>query len=243
MQKFFASSQNITDEKIIISEKEQVHHIKDVLRLKLKEKVKISDNKGNEYLTEITGLLPEKIILTIKERLITQEQKMKLTVACAIPKQAKIDDIIDKLTQLGVDRIIPMLTQRVIVKIDKAKSKERLLRLQKIALSAAQQSKRRTLPLIDPLKNIKEVFLESKDFDLKLIPALFSQRKTLKEILSGKTPKNILALIGPEGDFTDEEMQMALKSGFVPVTLGELVLRVDTAAVTVASFIKLYADD
>jgi 16S rRNA (uracil1498-N3)-methyltransferase len=150
-----------------------------------------------------------------------------------------MDDIIDKLTQVGVDRIIPMLTRRVIIKLDKERAGLRLARWQKLALAASGQSQRDSLPEICEFRKFSEVVAGSGEYDLKLIPALIGERRHLKEILGQGIYKNILVLIGPEGDFTPQELQAALEEGFIPVTLGERVLRVDTAAVAVAAFIKL----
>jgi 16S rRNA (uracil1498-N3)-methyltransferase len=154
-----------------------------------------------------------------------------------------MDDIIDKLTQLGVDRIIPLETERVIVKWDKNQRVRHLERFQKIALNASQQSQRKALPVIEPIKDIKEVISTAAGYDLKLIPHLMGERKTLKEIFIKNRPKNILVLIGPEGDFSSAEVALAKRAGFIPVSLGDLVLRVETAAVAIASFIRLYLNN
>jgi 16S rRNA (uracil1498-N3)-methyltransferase len=241
MHKFHIPSENISADKIIISDKGRVRHIKDVLRLKPKDKVILFDERANEYTADIEKVSSGGISLKVKEKSVsTASSKFRLTVACAIPKKAKMDDIIDKLTQLGVDRIIPLKTGRTVVKIDKHKEAGRKARWEKIAVNAAQQSQRPGLPVIDPIKDIKEILEESRDFDLKLIPTLAGKRRFLKEIFAKACPRNILVLIGPEGDFTPQEVAAALKTGFIPVTLGKLVLRVDTAAVTVTSFIRLY---
>jgi len=201
----------------------------------------IFDEQGNEYLTELENISLSCLVFKIKEkRKFKPAKQVSLTIACAIPKKSKIDDIIDKLTQLGVDKIIPLETERVIVKLDKHKKITRRKRWEKIAQVAAQQSQRNTLPVIEEVKNIKQLLAESKDYDLKLIPALIGQRKTIKEAIAMHKPKNILVLIGPEGDFTAQELNLAVKAGFIPVTLGDNVLRVETAAVAVAAFVRLY---
>jgi 16S rRNA (uracil1498-N3)-methyltransferase len=242
MHRFYLPSQNISGDKIIISDKAQIHHLADVLRLKIAQRLIVFDEKGNEYKCAIKELLKDKAILELKEKISSfKKVEIKITVACAIPKRAKMDDIIDKLTQLGVTRIIPLLTERVIVKLDKHKRISRLTRWKKIAQNAAQQSQRSCVPVIEPISDIKEVS-QASDFDLKLIPTLIDERRPLKDVLLSSKPSNILVLIGPEGDFTPKEVKMAIKAGCVPVTLGELVLRVDTAAIAVASFIRLYAD-
>jgi len=225
---------------IVISDLEQVHHINNVLHLKANEEIIVFDEESNEYYTVIEKITPKAISLKIKNtKKKAAERKFSITVACAIPKKSKFDDLIDKLTQLGVDRIIPMETERVVVKLDVLKKDARLSRWNKIVVSASEQSQRNTLPVLEPVKDIKKVLLESDGYDLKLIPALIDERKTLNEVFRGGNPKNILVLIGPEGDFSSAEVSSAKKAGFIPVTLGANVLRVETAAVAVVSFIKL----
>lgn len=243
MHRFYCPSQNISTDKIIISDKFSVHHLRDALRLKVGDEIIVFDDKGNEYSSIIEKLLSKTVMLEIKDKhKFIPASKLQITVACAIPKKSKMDDIIDKLTQLGVNRIIPLLTERVIVKLDKDKEVSRLARWRRIALSSAKQSQRNQLPIINSIRNIKEVLSDKllKDFDLKLIPTLTGNRKPLKEIICKSKPKNILVLIGPEGDFTSAEIVLAIKAGCIPVSLGDLVLRVETAAIAVTSFIRLY---
>jgi 16S rRNA (uracil1498-N3)-methyltransferase len=239
MHRFFLSSLNISGDKIIISDKEQIHYLKNVLRLAAKEKVMVFDHKGQEYLCRIKELLRNKIILETQERLLSKDNKLHITIACAIPKKSKMDDIIDKLTQLGADRIIPMETERVIVKLGQAKKASKLERWKKIAVSASQQSQRAGIPVIDGVKNIQEVLREASSFDLKLIPTLTAERRALlRSVLAESRPRSILVLIGPEGDFTPKEIDLAKNAGFIPVSLGDLVLRVETAAVAITSVLN-----
>jgi 16S rRNA (uracil1498-N3)-methyltransferase len=245
MHRFYTTCQNISGDTILISDKNQVHHIRNVLRLKIKEEVVIFDDKGNEYSSIIEKILPKSVIFKIKKKLksFPQKNKLKITVACAIPKKSKMDEIIDKLTQLGVDRIIPLETQRVVIRLDEHKKILRQKRWQKIALNASLQSQRSNLPIIEPIRKIKEVLSKVQDFDLKLIPTLRGNRKSLRETLDKFKPKNILVLIGPEGDFSPDEVESAKRAGFIPLSLGDLILRVETAAITVASFIRLLYED
>lgn len=241
MSRFFSPAGNITKDSIIISDKDQVHHMKDVLRLKTKDEIMVFDDLGREYFCVIEKLSFEGAVLKIRH---TKEantiQRMRISVACAIPKKSKMDDIVDKLTQLGVDRIIPLVSERVIVKLDEKKKISRKERWEKIALSSAKQTQRAVSPVIEAPKSVEEVLAESGDFDLKLIAALIGERKSLRSVLEKSKPKNILVLIGPEGDFTQDEVNIAKKAGCLLVSLGDLVLRVDTAAIATASFITLY---
>lgn len=242
MHRFYCLSQNINGDQVSIEDKRQLHHARDVLRLKRNEEVIIFDAEGNEYVSLVREITNKRMLLEIKNKRLLKVSKVKITVACAIPKKSKFDDIVDKLTQLGVERIIPMLTERVIVKWDKEKRMLEQKRWEKITLCASQQSQRSTLPIIEPIKDIREVLFESAGFDLKLIPTLIGKRKSLKEIFAQFKPQNILVFIGPEGDFTWQEVALAKKAGCIPVSLGDLVLRVETAAVAVASFMRLYED-
>ena len=242
MHRLFCSSADIKDRRIIISDIGALHHIKNVLRLKPGEEIIVCDDKGNEYACVAQAFHAKNMVLMVKgKRNIQKSGRVIITVACAVPKNSRFDDIVDKLTQVGVDRIVPMLTERVIVKLDKAKESLRLNRWQKVGLSAAQQSQRHNLPEISRVKSFNEVIEESAKlgYDLKLIPVLTGQRKTLKAVLNDCQPKNVLFLIGPEGDFTFKEVSLAVGAGFIPVSLGEFILRVETAAVSVASFIRL----
>jgi 16S rRNA (uracil1498-N3)-methyltransferase len=245
MPRIFIAKNDVSADSVTISDKEQLHHLSAVLRLKTKEPLTAVDEKGNIYSTIIEEISRRSMVLRIKkiDQNLTAGNKSSLTVACAIPKKSRIDDIIDTLTQLGVDRIIPLKTARVVVEMDKAKEADKLMRWRKIAQSAAQQSQRNTLPLIEPVMGLDEVLAGSDNYNLKLIPALIDQHKTLKQALANKKAKNILVLIGPEGDFTPQELAACKGQGFIPVTLGEQVLRVATAAAAVAGFIRLNEDN
>lgn len=240
MHRFYCPIQNISGNKIILSDKEQIHHLKDVLRLKAGKEIMLFDEQGNEYNSIIERLSSNTICLKIKQKYKPAfVGRVKITVASAIPKKSKFDDIVDKLTQLGVERIIPLKTERSLIKLDQCKETQKLQRWKKIALSATQQSQRNAIPIIDSVKDIKEILAVAENFDLKLIPTLAGRPKPLREALADFQGKNILVLIGPEGDFSPSEVELAKKAGCVVVSLGDLVLRVETAAVAVVSFIRL----
>jgi 16S rRNA (uracil1498-N3)-methyltransferase len=245
MHRFFVDSGSVSSGMVNITDKEQVHHIKNVLRLKVKEAIVVCDDKGRQYGCEIEKIMPDIVVAKVKDvdLAAASSKKIYLAVACAIPKKSKIDDIIDKLTQLGVNKIIPMETERVIVRLDNKKREMRKARWEKIALNSAKQSQRKDVPAIEPAKDLRGALLIARDFDLKLIPHLEGRRKSLKGALSTGSPKSVIIFIGPEGDFSPEEVELAKQAGCVPVSLGELVLRVETAAVAVASFIRLNEDD
>ncbi len=239
MNRFYCKSTEVQGERIIIRDPGQLHHLKDVLRFKAGDKAGIFDDKGNDYSVKLKDISESQAEFLVLEKKSSPDiAKTRVTVACAVPKRSKLDDIIDKLTQLGVDRIIPLQSERVIVKIDPAKALQRQKRWEKIALSASKQSQRSSVPVVDPLTDFAELINKAEEFDLKLIPNLEGGRKKLKDALSAAKPLSVLVLIGPEGDFSPEEIAAARKAGFIPVTFGDLVLRVETACLYIASILN-----
>jgi 16S rRNA (uracil1498-N3)-methyltransferase len=241
MHRFFIDY--IKGDNAVLTDVAQLHHIRDVLRLKVKDEVIIFDGKGHEYNGVIMSMNKKQVELKVKPSNKQPVNTANLTVACAIPKGSHMDDIIDGLTQLGVERIVPMLTERVVVKLDEAGAVSKLKRWQKIAQSAAQQCQRSDMPIISPVTNVKKVITDAQNFDLKLIPHLSGKRRLLKDVLSKKNYKNIIVLIGPEGDFTPKEVEFALHNDYIPVSLGDSVLRVATAAIAVAAYIRFALGD
>jgi 16S rRNA (uracil1498-N3)-methyltransferase len=221
-----------------ITDNVTLHHIRDVLRLKKGNEVVIFDGVGQEYKGIINTIDKKQVVLKLSPLNQRRTKNTKLTIACALPKGSKMDDIIDYLTQLGVERIIPVLSDRVVVKLDESNKEVKSKRWQKIARSAAQQSRRSSIPVISPITDIEDVIKDSEGFDLKLITHLSSKRTLIKSVLSKRKPENIIVLIGPEGDFTPVEISLALHNDFTPVSLGENVLRVATAAIAVTAWIE-----
>lgn len=228
----------ITGKTATISDVGQLHHLRDVLRLNVGDEVDVFDSEGNEYSCMIEKLDKKQVALVIKAHKAAPDRKLKLTIACAVPKQSRMDEVIDKLTQLGVDSIIPLMTQRAVVNLE-GSGEARLERWRKIALNASEQSHRNTLPAIYQITSLKPVLAEAEGYQLKLVATLAGEKKNINQVLTGLTPASIFVLIGPEGDFTPEEIQETIEAGFIPVSLGNAVLRVETAAIAVASYIKL----
>jgi len=260
MARLYCPKESIHGEQIIIDERRQIHYLRDVLRLKVGDAVFVFDGEANEYLCQIQESSKRLVKLLVKEKMQIKPQvsKCELAVACALPKQKnRFDDLVDKLSQLGVNKIIPMITKRTIIQWDSHQKQQHHLRWCKIAQAACSQSGRNLLAVIEPVKEINQILTHSEFYDLKLIPTLTLETQPLKDIIlkplprpSSTTmfclkegrglPKSILILIGPEGDFTAQELTQARNAGFIPVSLGDLVLRVDTAAIAVAAFFRLW---
>lgn len=236
MHRFYLS-QKITGTIASISDIGQLHHMEDVLRLKPGDEVVLFDSEGTEYLAKIETLNRKLASLSIEMIKQAKPKTSYLSIACAVPKKAGMDDIVDKLTQLGVDEVVPLITERVIGRPDED-NEHKLGRWRKIALSASEQSQRNKLPVISPMTSFKDILARSNQYLIKLIPTLSGQRKNIQDVISSSFQGSILVLIGPEGDFSPEEVRQAGIYGFIPVSLGENVLKVDTAAVAVASYIR-----
>ncbi|MEA3492807.1 MAG: RsmE family RNA methyltransferase [Candidatus Margulisiibacteriota bacterium] len=228
MHRFF-----VPQDQIPVITGSDAHQIKNVLRMKSGDKLELLDGSGEIYTVKISELKRDNIVCEIiSERSETIEQKVSVTIAQCLPKTKKMDLIIQKCTELGVNKIIPTLSERSIAKGDKSD------RWKKIAKEAAEQSGRATIPEIDPLTEFGDLLKLSKDYDLALIPWELEQETTLKHTLTTTLPHYILILIGSEGGFSKSEIDLAVAAGFKPTTLGKNILRTETAGMSILSMIN-----
>ena len=214
----------------------ETHHATQVLRVKPGDTVNVFDGRGHEAQAQFG----EAGRLAILQQSTTPPLPCRITLAQAIPKK-NMDLIVQKATELGVAGIVPLISQRTIVQLDEDSKK--IERWREIVLEACKQSGNNWLPEIQPPQKAR-AFLDSPGtFDLKLIASLQPDAKPLKHILSNaasiqssKHP-SILILIGPEGDFTPAELSSAKSAGCLPLSLGPLVLRAETAALYALSIL------
>lgn len=227
-------SENIENNHCTLEKDEAVHCIK-VLRHKVGDTINIIDGKGAIYQCIISELLRDKVLVEIKN--IRQDwgaHPYRLTLAvCPTKNTDRYEWFVEKATEIGVDEIVPIIgthSERKILKTE---------RLNKIILSATKQSLKGSIPHIQEPLSVKDFILQTSKCDaLKLIAYCFdgdTERKSIKEILYDFKGSSIIIMIGPEGDFSLEEVQEALKNGYQPVHLGNSRLRTETAAVTAAS--------
>jgi 16S rRNA (uracil1498-N3)-methyltransferase len=243
MHRFYYPHSDFSPPKITITDSTEMHHLKNVLRMKKGDRMEIFNGLGDEILGVIENITETAAEIKILSRQHQAQGKQRVILACAIPKKAKFEFIIEKATELGVDEIIPMQTARteVIVKDDRRERKN--ARYQAVAVNAAKQSGRSIMPKVSEVTSFKDVIAGAGGETAKLIPCLVGQRKSLHEAFNDvRHAKSILFLIGPEGDFTAGEVDAALKAGFVPVSLGETTLKVDTAAITVVACARMLAN-
>ena len=223
------------------------NHIKNVLRMHPGDQLAVRpDTDGNEegsgeYLFEIVSFSESTVIcrlLSVREA--QTELPVRVLLFQGLPKADKMDLIIQKAVELGVTQIVPVRTKRSIVKLDEGKAQKRLRRWQSIAEAAAKQSRRAVIPTVEMPMSVQEaVRYAAQNAEVRLIPYELQQDdEGTKALLEGLQPGSTLAFfIGPEGGFDPEEIEMAKAEGIRPITLGKRILRTETAAMVVLSWI------
>ena len=239
MYRFFVEKEQIGEKTIRIIGSD-VNHIRNVLRMKPGEEILISDGEKKEYHCEIKTLDPEYVealIMFVKEEGLDLPSKVYLFQG--LPKNDKMELIIQKAVELGVYAVVPVATKRAVVKLDDKKEAKKLVRWQSISESAAKQAKRLIIPEVMPVMSFKEAVAFSQTMDVRLIPYELAENMAYtRQVLSQIKPgQSIGIFIGPEGGFAEEEVELALNSGMETITLGKRILRTETAGMTVLSIL------
>ena len=241
MPKFFFNKNDISRGRVqLFGEDEK--HIKTVLRAREGEEITLCDGEGMDYQCRIASLERGVLLDILSKEVCETEPKTKITLYQGLPKADKMELIIQKCVELGVDRIVAVSTERAIVKLDKKEAKK-LERWQKIAESAAKQSGRGKIPEIgQQVLKFKEAVAEAKELDGAIIPYEREQETGIRQFVQGFKGESIGVFIGPEGGFADEEIALAQENGITPITLGKRILRTETAGMTTTA-ILLYELD
>ena len=229
MQRYFIKNKDM------LLEESDIKHIKKVMRMNINDKIEVVYN-NKLHICEITSLEPFniKVIEKLDE---DKKTKIELTVAVALVKEQKMDVILQKLTELGVSRIIPVSMERSIVKLDKERFNKKKVRWESICKEASEQSKRTNIPIIEDIKSIKD--LTKEDADLKLVASTKEKEKLLNYYLQSiEDCAKIIMVIGPEGGISDKEEDILVSNGYNRVSFGNLIFRVETATIYVASIIN-----
>ena len=237
MHRFYIHPEDVTGKKINIGP-DQARHAYSVLRLRKEASVAAFDGEGNEYLGILMSLSAKKGTMYIREIRSAEADNIQITLAAALPRFSKFESIVDKATQLGVGTIIPIVTERTVVKLGKEKSYKKVERWQKIAVEAAKQCGCAFVPKVEQVIDFAKLIKKVSAHDLILIPSLQKGTVSLKKAAKGRKPKRPIIFIGPEGDFTQEEVSYVNKHGAIGITLGENVLRCETAVTMVLSVLN-----
>lgn len=243
MFNFFIEEGNRRNNRYMISGADY-NHIKNVLRMKIGDEFLVSENNVSN-LCRIESFEGECIIAEIIEESFQDTTlPIKIYLFQGLPKSDKMELIIQKAVELGVEGIIPVEMNRCVVKLDDKKKKNKTERWQAIAESAAKQSKRTSIPEVHNVMTYKQALAKASELDVFIVPyeckdGMESTKNALAKIRSGMS---VGILIGPEGGFELNEIDAATESGGITVSLGKRILRTETAAITAVGMCMLYAE-
>jgi 16S rRNA (uracil1498-N3)-methyltransferase len=236
MHRFYISPENWNPDVLSLSGSE-AHHARDVLRMKRGDRAVLFNGRGREITAEIVDLSGDEVHFRRLQETETPPFRCRITLGQAVPKGKNMDLIVQKAVEIGAAEIAPLISERTIVDLDKKEAEQKKAKWKQIAIEAAKQCGQNWLPQVHPPRKLKDFFSDAGNFDLRLIGSLQPDAIHLKKILADYTdqhrdrPRNVLMLVGPEGDFTPAELGLAKTNGCLPITLGPIILRVETAAI------------
>ena len=244
MSRFYCPPEKVREGSVYL-DGDEARHIYKVMRVRPDDEVVVFDGI-KEYEGVITSAAPKSVVVRItKAGRMRPESELNVSIAIGLPKGKKMDLIVQKCTELGVKEIIPMKTERSVVLPDNKDEGKKIKRWLEIARGASKQSGRINIPAISGITAFKEVIKMSESFSTAFIGCVSETGYAFKKALKDKKPdrKNkMLFLVGPEGGFSKDEIELAKKSKTSPVYLGERVLRTETAAIYIMSVIKFFYD-
>jgi 16S rRNA (uracil1498-N3)-methyltransferase len=222
----------------------EAHHALHVLRLKRGELATILDGIGNEYLCAVENCSRNVVTLTVSLKNFTPPPPCSITLIQAVPKGKIIEGIIQKAVELGARRIVPLLTERVVTQLDGEDAAAKQEKWRQVAIEAIKQCGAAWLPEIGVPMTPAHFLARKETFDLSLVGSLQKERRHPRECFQEyrakhqRPPQSTAVWIGPEGDFTPEELEAIQAAGALPISLGKLVLRVETAAIYCLSILN-----
>jgi len=237
MHRFYLPPAEAEGDLLLLSESE-AHHAFNVLRLKSGEQVTVLDGAGREILCQVRSLATRMVELDVLEWRTWPEPPANLTLLQAIPKGGVMDDIVGKATQLGVRRIVPVLTARCEVHLDAGAGARKAEKWRHTAIEALKQCGLPWLPKVEPAARFADALAKENTAGLSVVATLRPDAAHPRDVLGGfhrehgTLPGAVAVWIGPEGDFIPEELEALEHAGVKPVTLGPRVLRCDTAAIS-----------
>lgn len=238
MHCFYTEKENMIGKQVCITGTD-VNHIKNVLRMEAGETITVCDGEGTFYECVLDTLSKERIeAQVLNSRQAETELPVKITLFQGLPKKDKMELIIQKAVELGVDEIVPVATRFCVAKLEDAKKeKKKLERWQEIARAAAKQSGRGVIPKVKPLLTYKEALETAALLDECIIPyeKAAGMRAAGEKICEMAKQRSVGIFIGPEGGFSEEEVEMAMASGITPISLGKRILRTETAGLCILS--------
>ena len=252
MHRFYISPGSWNPDALFLSGGE-AHHARDVLRMNQGDRVVVFNGRGREITAEIADLTKDEVRLRKLQENQTPPLRCRITLGQAIPKGKNMDLIVQKAVEIGAAEIAPLISERTIVDLDAKEAEQKRAKWRQIAIEAAKQCGQNWLPTVQTPRKLKEFFSSVEagvspaseprptpaplQFDLRLIGSLQPDAIHLRQVLADyrehhhDRPKSVLMMVGPEGDFTPAELALAKTHGCRPITLGPIILRVETAAI------------
>ena len=245
MHRFYVSPEDWKSPPLALRGSE-AHHARDVLRVKTGEKIVLFNGRGREVTVEISAFENNRIRLQKLHEADTPPLRCRIVLGQAIPKGKNMELIVQKAVEIGAAEIAPIVSDRTIVQIDSDTAAKKQRKWQQIAIEAAKQCGQNWLPRVHAPRKLAEFFSSASQelFDLRLIGSLQPDARHLKKILEDYSsehrdrPRSVMMLVGPEGDFTPAELSLARRHGCQPITLGPVILRVETAALYCLSILS-----
>lgn len=237
MSRFFVKESDVGDKYICITDREDIHHIRRVLRLRQGDTIEISDGVKWEYEGVIEDIDDALVTVSITDKqAFAREPRLRVTLFQGMPKSGKMDYIVQKCVELGIDSIVPVFMKRCDVR-DNGKSARKAQRWQKIADEACKQCRRGIVPSVSEPVDDEEMFRLLETYDLVLFPYENEDKRSIKECLRnlGEKPVNVAVVIGPEGGFAQSEAEYLKR--YECVSLGKTILRTETAGIAALAMI------
>ena len=236
--RFYLTSKELKKGVAVLSG-EQFHHLVRVRRGRVGDRVRVFDEQGREFEGEVCEIRKDKaLIRLIGECLPSAPPSIEIILLQALPKGRKMDLIVQKTTELGVWKIIPLITERTVVRLPKP---DRVARWNHIGLEACRQSGRRSIPVVSSVSRLEELDLASLS-GLKIILCEGADRG-LKEVLRESTEQKLALMVGPEGGWSPREIEFSLQGSFIPAGLGRRILRTETAGVIGVALVQYERGD
>jgi 16S rRNA (uracil1498-N3)-methyltransferase len=244
MSRFYTTPETVKNDLIELTPDES-HHVHKVMRMGVNDEIVIFDGK-REYCGVIEKATAKKVLIKVRSsKSFDKCSELNITLAIGVPKFKKMDLIVQKATELGVKRIIPVITRRSVVGFNEKNSKKKISRWKQIAVAACKQCGRIDIPVISEVVDLDNTLQITADYDFAVAGCLSKKTESLKELLKKsqlRKKSRILVFVGPEGGFDSKEVKLFQENEIKTVSFGPRILRSETAVFYILSVLSYYLE-